>query len=484
MILKLNPQFTIRNEDNCSYLIKRNGTISSLVDKDTQSVTIIPPVIGYILERIGKTDYAKSVEDLSSELCISKEVLDTFLQGLSTDSSKQIKFQGNSIVFPKYLVIHSDTPSINTGKISENFKSIELVFERPRVPIDVNIMVTTKCTTNCCYCYAKRKFDYELSSTEIINIIENCYNLGVVNLNLTGGDIFARKDWKEILFTARKFGYNPFISTKTPLPESDVNYLNSIGITEIQFSLDTCKKDILQELIGVQADYIEQVARMFQCCQTYHIKLCIRTVLCKQNANVHCVSELFHFISKYDCIKDWVLTPAFFSEFKQMYQQYEVSNDKLIAVRDYVTKLDKIFPVYLSKITSCGYKLKQYPTVDEYVSYNQKCYANSYSMSILASGECTICEMLYDNRDYLIGNIRNQTLAEVWNSERALLLYAPMQPSISEASPCHSCTVFDKCRKSISKRVCYVDIAKTNKLNTLNFPDPRCPMANEVSVVL
>lgn len=54
-----------------------------------------------------------------------------------------------------------------------------------------------------------------------------------------------------------------------------------------------------------------------------------------------------------------------------MYQQYEVSNDKLIAVRDYVTKLDKIFPVYLSKITSCGYKLKQYPTVDEYVSYNQ-----------------------------------------------------------------------------------------------------------------
>lgn len=94
MILKLNPQFTIRNEDNCSYLIKRNGTISSLVDKDTQSVTIIPPVIGYILEMIGKTDYAKSVEDLSSELCISKEVLDTFLQGLSTDSSKQIKFQG------------------------------------------------------------------------------------------------------------------------------------------------------------------------------------------------------------------------------------------------------------------------------------------------------------------------------------------------------------------------------------------------------
>lgn len=66
MILKLNPQFTIRNEDNCSYLIKRNGTISSLVDKDTQSVTIIPPVIGYILEMIGKTDYAKSVEDLSS----------------------------------------------------------------------------------------------------------------------------------------------------------------------------------------------------------------------------------------------------------------------------------------------------------------------------------------------------------------------------------------------------------------------------------
>ena len=51
-------------------------------------------------------------------------------------------------------------------------------------------------------------------------------------------------------------------------------------------------------------------------------------------------------------------------------------------------------------------------------------------------------------------------------------------------SPCHSCSVFTKCKKSIAKRVCYVDIAKVHENNSFDFPDPRCPMAEKVNVIL
>jgi radical SAM protein with 4Fe4S-binding SPASM domain len=345
-------------------------------------------------------------------------------------------------------------------------------------------MITTKCSTNCCYCYAKRKFDYELTLSEITNIIEECKKFGVVNLNLTGGDIFARTNWREILYAARKCNYNPFISTKTPIREEDVHYLNTLGITEMQFSLDSCDKSVLKGLIGVQSNYIEKVAEMFQFCQKYNIKLCIRTVLCNQNADISYVSGLYGFISKYNCIKDWVLTPAFFSEFKATYRFYEVTNSQLIAVRNFVERIHSIFPVYLSKISSCGYKLKQYQTINDYVLYNQKCFANSYSMSILASGECTICEMLYNNKEYLLGNIRHQSLLDIWNGEKALRLYAPIQSEMPKTSPCHSCSVFENCRRKLSKRVCYVDIAKINKSHSLGKPDPRCPKAQDIDVVL
>jgi hypothetical protein len=173
MITKLNPQFTIRNDENCSYLIKKNGAISSMVDKDVQSVTIIPPAIGYILSIIGTAEYEESVKSLSSMFCIDKNVIDSFVRRLLTGSSKRIKFNGYEVVLPKCLLVLSDTPSkVNDVNYSKCFKSVEMAYERPKAPINVNLMITTKCSTNCCYCYAKRKFDYELTLSEITNIIE------------------------------------------------------------------------------------------------------------------------------------------------------------------------------------------------------------------------------------------------------------------------------------------------------------------------
>ena len=40
---------------------------------------------------------------------------------------------------------------------------------------------------------------------------------------------------------------------------------------------------------------------------------------------------------------------------------------------------------------------------------------------------------------------------------------------------CSSCAVFDICKGSIAKRVCYVDIMKVHKHS--DYPDPKCPQS-------
>ena len=105
-------------------------------------------------------------------------------------------------------------------------------------------------------------------------------------------------------------------------------------------------------------------------------------------------------------------------------------------------------------------------------------------MSVLASGECTICEMLYENEEYSLGNITELSLNEIWNSPKALSLFSPEQNETSTNSPCHTCKAFDECKKKIDKRICYVDIAKTNKGITKDLPDPRCPLSNPINVIL
>ena len=126
MILKLNPQFIVRNEDNCSFLIKRNGTISSSFGKDIPTVTVIPPAIGYILDKIGQMNYKASIERLSIELNISANLLDVFLQKLSTDTPKQMTIDGHNIIFPQHLLIQSEFPSNKTNLHSKNFTSSKL----------------------------------------------------------------------------------------------------------------------------------------------------------------------------------------------------------------------------------------------------------------------------------------------------------------------------------------------------------------------
>lgn len=485
MFLALNPKFEIRNEENCSYLIKRNGAPDSEYEKGTESVTILPPVIGYILQMIGMKPYQQSLNWMSEILKVSVNSLDIFLKRIASDGTKRIKFCEKTITIPPYALVRTQKARKVNDIQSVNLKEIsQICEERPKIPINVNFMITTKCTTDCCYCYAKRHFDYELSLKEICSIIDDCYKLGVVNLNLTGGDIFARKDWRSIIKKVRFYNYNPFLSTKTPITDVDIRFLKDIGITEIQFSIDSIEEEILKDMINVKEDYISKVEKMFESCNNSGIKLCIRTVLCRQNTDLEQLGKLYTFLSKFQNIKDWVLTPAFFSEYKMLYEKYAVSNNSLKQISDFVKQLKTTFPIYLSKFNSCGYNLKHCKTVHDYVNINQKCYANSFSMSILSSGVCTICEMLYENKDYIIGNVRYQRLIDIWNGKKALDLYSPIQTQMSNNSPCYNCTVFDKCKKTLAKRVCYVDIAKVNGIGSFSYPDPRCPESKDVNVIL
>lgn len=76
-------------------------------------------------------------------------------------------------------------------------------------------------------------------------------------------------------------------------------------------------------------------------------------------------------------------------------------------------------------------------------------------LSILTTGICTPCEMLYDNPDFVLGNIYNFPLKTIWNSPKALEICTFSQIEKRDTnSPCKHCKVIDICRKSINRRVC------------------------------
>lgn len=312
MKIILNPQYRIINEHSCSYLVRKNGTIDKVIGLETPSVTLLPPSIGYIINSIGLYEYQTSVELLSKRLMISEQSIDFFIKQLiENEYPLKLLFLDHEIFFPKRVLIKVD----DTVKYSSNMRCYEecgFKEKRPSVPITINFMVTTRCSTNCCYCYAKRNLSKELSTKEILAIIDECHEMGVVNLNLTGGDIFTRKDWQLLLKRTRDYNYYPFLSTKQPLTVDDLNYIKSIGIKDLQFSLDSVDPDLLHRIIASDNNYIDRLIHMFNDCEAIGLKLSIRSVLCSYNSNIEDFKELYIFLKGYNIIKDWVITPAFF----------------------------------------------------------------------------------------------------------------------------------------------------------------------------
>lgn len=485
MFIHLNPQYAIRSEPECSFLVRRNGIIDYRIDRVIQSVYLLPPVFGFMFDKIGEQEFEVSVENLSDELGVDIGSLSQFLMKL-TENDKPLELKSNeqSILFPPRLLIKSEKSRRSSQ--TNLYKSCTFAEKRPSIPFSVNFMVTTNCVTNCCYCYANRNISQKLTSDVMLSVIDECNRIGVVNLNLTGGDIFTLKDWKCLLQRARKYNYYPFLSTKKPLSSDDIRFLKSIGLTDIQFSLDSVNPDILSRTVAVESSYVARVTDMLDACKTYNFKLAIRSVLCCYNSTLQSISDLYDFLIKYkEVIRDWVVTPAFFSEHQKEYLKYSAQVTDISAIGLLISKLSKPFPIFLSKMNSCGYTLQKCKTEAEFVCKNQRCYANTYSMSILASGTCTICEMLYEKPEYKLGTILTDSIKEIWNSKKALSLFSFNQGSLPKDTPCASCIVFDKCRNQLSKRVCYVDIAKINEgNNTRAKPDPRCPKSKKVDVIL
>lgn len=168
-----------------------------------------------------------------------------------------------------------------------------------------------------------------METEKIIDIICEANSKRVINLTLTGGDIFARKDWAIILDTTMKKGYGTFLSTKTPLDLKGIRQLSKIGVPTFQFSLDSCEKNILSKMLHVDNLYLDKVENMLSECSKIGINVSIRSVLTHLNSSVQQIELLLNFLNKYSCIEKWTFTPAFYSEYKEDYKQYEVTNNQL-----------------------------------------------------------------------------------------------------------------------------------------------------------
>ncbi|WP_455966825.1 radical SAM protein [Bacteroides fluxus] len=483
----LNPDYVIR-KDSHRYLLYNK--LSCRYNSSTVLSLIHPihaKVFSFFTER---RTLSENITLIANCLSLSEE--DTqrlILPFLENENPVFLRYKTKKIKIPAHLLleekhIEGDYLPEKYQVSEEDCKSeVDLVTKRLEIPRIITFMLTNTCCTKCCYCYADTttKVTTPLPTERILKLVRQAKEVGIYNINLIGGEVFLHQHWDAILKEIIANGFSPDpLSTKVPITESIISRLKDTGYSKtLQLSIDTFLPELASQTLRVNANYVGEIKKGIDLLENSPYYYRIETVLTKSTATIENIQNLYNYFSTKKHIKQWEVRVAMFSNNKDAENFISIKSNRatLDAVYDYVEK--QLAPQAAFAILSPRKELdtKYFSADAGSTSFKgSKCSALNEHFFILPDGKATICEQLYWNPRFIIGDVSKSDLLDVWHSERTMQLVNLKQKDLQKKSACSECKLFEDCFKKERNR-CWSDIIKAYGTDCWDYPDPRCVYA-------
>lgn len=480
-IYSLNSDYILRHDKYRSFIFSYNKKQNS---SSVPWQSVIHPVQAAIFSFF---THGKKLKDVISDLSLflnmnKNETLKMINPFIENKEEFHTKLGAESFNIPKNLIIPST--KIRKEYFPENFEYEKLDFKTIRfytAPSSITFMLSNTCATQCVYCYAdtKHKIEKHLPLNRILEIIEEAHSLDCFGVDIIGGEIFLYPHWKEIFEHLIKFNFYPtVISTKIPIKEDDIVFLKNKGIEYLQISLDSANDTVLAKTLKRKDNYLQKMNYTLQLCDKYDMPVQIATTLTKYTATYPEIKKLLNELKHHKSIRNIDLGVAFYSLYRPKNENYEdwgINRNEYEELIESVKKIEQDYPFKINFDTS---SLEKQFYSDKGGSANFKgaaCSANSSHLFILPDGKATVCEQLYWNDNFIVGDMNTQSITEVWNSPQSLHLDNLQQKDFPKDSACSTCKIFDQCHADVNK--CWADIIKAYGEDKWYYPDPRCAYA-------
>jgi AdoMet-dependent heme synthase len=121
-----------------------------------------------------------------------------------------------------------------------NQKALEL-----GVPLDVHLDITYRCNERCVHCYLDHEDHGELTTAEIKNILQQLADAGVFYLTFSGGEVFMRRDFLELVEHARRLLFNVKVKTNgVMIRKHEAQRMRALGVEQIQISIYSHRAEV------------------------------------------------------------------------------------------------------------------------------------------------------------------------------------------------------------------------------------------------
>ena len=485
----LNPAYILK-PDQGRVLFLDKESVRSDTTGDEGYNSFIHPVIAIIMNNMdGTSTLEESAMEISKIFDIEAELIINFCMKLINNEERlSLCFGGVYYIFPKNCLLLTDG-GIQRQKLNYELflcDELDLRIKRHYTPTDITIMLNTICETDCFYCYADRriKMNCKIPFERFQEIIKEVHSFYGRSINVIGGEFFLYKRWKDLLIELKKYNFSPYISTKIPLKEEQIKDLSIINIDDIQISLDTLLNDSLMNILNVKSNYIEEIKASLLLLEKYNVKVVIHTIINSKNDTVQDLESIYNFIKRLSNIKSWRIDLAEYSLYsKNNYKYFKPNENNIKKLHEYIQNLDE-FPINYDSLIPDKLSNKVLTDSEKLANFKDRtlCTANYSQLFILPDGEVTICEELYWNPNFIVGNVLNQSLLEIWNSERCKYLHIIPQEDIPNDSPCSICNDYYNCKSIL--QTCIRDTMKTYGEDKWYYPDINCPKAPPIENII
>jgi molybdenum cofactor biosynthesis protein A len=258
----------------------------------------------------------------------------------------------------------------------------------------LRLAVTDRCNLRCNYCMPEQGINFSsndrlLTIKELCKLAETLVNMGVDKIRITGGEPFVRKDLMVLLrHLASLQGLKEIsITTNATLLGPYITELKSLGITQVNVSMDAVKRDTFEKITRRKQYDIVQENLMRLIAEGFDVKInCI--VLEGQNEQ--------EIIPMVDLTKHHKVSVRFLEEMpfnggSKSFQTIHWNYKKILAhIKSAHPELEKLKDPVSS--TSLNYQVKGYPgTIGLIPSFTRTFCGTCNRLRITATGDVVTC---------------------------------------------------------------------------------------------
>jgi len=155
------------------------------------------------------------------------------------------------------------------------------------VPLGVQLDVTYRCNERCVHCYLDHDDHGEMTAAEICSVLDQLAEAGVFFLTLSGGEVFMRRDFFDILEHARSLMFCVKVKTNAfMIRETEARKLSELAVQDVQVSIYSHRPEV-HDGITLLAGSLKRSIAGIRLLRAHGVKVVLANVLMMWNRGDH-----------------------------------------------------------------------------------------------------------------------------------------------------------------------------------------------------